>query len=68
MDLNRKAIARTNIKANQNSAQLGKHGGIIKFYIDDEDLGIAFYDLDMSKEYSLAVALNSDQYTLQLID
>lgn len=71
MDLESKSKARTHIKANssvRNTMELGKHGGVIKFYVDDEDLGIAFYDLDLDKEYSLAVALSSDQYTLQLIE
>ena len=69
MDLENKPRARTHIKGNStNIFNLGKRGGIIKFHVDEADLGIAFYDLDLNKEYSLAVALNSDQYTLQLID
>mmetsp|Transcript_24728 Transcript_24728/g.21618 ORF Transcript_24728/g.21618 Transcript_24728/m.21618 type:complete len:512 (+) Transcript_24728:42-1577(+) len=72
MDLESKSKARTHVKGNSSSNnnvfELGKHGGIIKFYVDDEDLGIAFYDLDLDKEYSLACALSSDQYTLQLIE
>ncbi len=43
-------------------------GAVVKFYVDDEDLGIAFYDLDVNKQYSLAVALNDNAYILQLCD
>eukprot|EP00485_Elphidium_margaritaceum_P009049 CAMPEP_0202685894 /NCGR_PEP_ID=MMETSP1385-20130828/1720_1 /ASSEMBLY_ACC=CAM_ASM_000861 /TAXON_ID=933848 /ORGANISM="Elphidium margaritaceum" /LENGTH=444 /DNA_ID=CAMNT_0049340365 /DNA_START=44 /DNA_END=1378 /DNA_ORIENTATION=+ len=44
------------------------YGGVIRFFVNDEDLGIAFYDLDLTKTYSLAVALNNDAYIVSLID
>ena len=43
-------------------------GGQIRFYIDNQSVGIAFYDLDFKKEYSLAVSLNSTKYKLQILD
>eukprot|EP00483_Globobulimina_turgida_P002108 UN02110 len=43
-------------------------GAVVKFYVDDEDLGIAFYDLDLNKQYSLAVAFDDHAYILQLCD
>mmetsp|Transcript_35025 Transcript_35025/g.57219 ORF Transcript_35025/g.57219 Transcript_35025/m.57219 type:complete len:543 (-) Transcript_35025:77-1705(-) len=50
------------------NAEIGKHGGVIKFYIDDEDLGVAFYDIEMDKQYAFAVAMKSGSYSLQLIE
>ena len=69
MDLDKKSKPKTNLVARNNDfTKIGTKGGVIKFYVDDEDLGVAFYDLDLNQEFSLAVSLNNDLYTLQLLD
>eukprot|EP01083_Nonionella_stella_P003419 9790_1 len=70
MELKGKPKPKMNMKSKKesNKKNIGIHGGVIKFYVDDHDCGVAFYDLDLNKEYSLAVSLNSNVYSLQLMD
>ena len=46
----------------------GSEGGVLRFYVNGQDLGIAFYGLDAEDGYSLAVALSSSAYALQIIE
>ena len=43
-------------------------GATVTFYVDGKSLGIAFYDIDISKRYVLAVAMKENHYILQLMN
>ncbi len=43
-------------------------GGILRFYVNGQDLGIACYGLNAEDGYSLAVSLDGSAYALQIIE
>ena len=43
-------------------------GGTLKFCVNGKDLGIAFYGLDIEREYSLAVALDNGAIAVQIVE
>jgi len=60
--------AKTNTIKNIRKGVMIASGATINFFVNGEDKGVAFYDLDISKEYVLAVGLNSSNYILKLMD
>ena len=63
----KKSKAKSNTAKNVKNGVMIASGATITFYVNDKDIGIAFYDIDISKEYVLSVALNSNNYILQLL-
>ena len=62
-----KVKVKTNTVKNIKNGVMIASGATITFFVNDKDIGIAFYDIDIAKEYVLAVALNSNNYILQLL-